>query len=116
MLYIASDKSEMTDIDKYYVYTGEESDMLHGHWYFWNGSEWIVGGKYEWGIDDIFETDLNMTNPAMPANSKAVGDRFDRLDQRIDMIQKTGLLVEGVTITPIQSTGTRFNLAINKNE
>ena len=115
MLYIASDKSEMTDIDKYYVYTGEESDMLHGHWYFWNGSEWIVGGKYEWGIDDIFETDPNMTNPAMPANSKAVGDRFDRLDQRIDMIQKTGLLVEGITITPTQSTGTRFNLVINKN-
>lgn len=116
MLYIASSKSEMTDIDKYYVYTGEESGMLHGYWYFWGGSEWTVGGKYEWGIDEIFETDSTFSDPNMPANAKAVGDRFESVNQRIDMIQQTGLLVEGVTVTPVQDTGTRFNLVINKNE
>lgn len=101
MLYIAQSKFEMTDINKYYVYVGSESDMSNGFWYFWDGERWSIGGEYDGGVDEIID-------PAIEA-------RLTQLDERIDAIQPASLIVEGTTITPVQSSGTRFNLVINAN-
>lgn len=101
MLYVAQSKSEMTDINKYYVYVGSETDMSNGFWYFWDGERWSIGGEYNGGVDEIID-------PAIEA-------LFAEVNARIDMIQRTGLIVEGTTITPVQSSGTRFNLVINNN-
>lgn len=62
MLYVASSKSQMTDYNKRYIYTGDEEGMTTGAWYFWTGSDWLIGGEYEGGIDDIIETDLIIEN------------------------------------------------------
>lgn len=74
MKYVASSISQMTDYDKYYVYTGHEEGMVTGCWYFWSGTEWLIGGDYQCGIDDIIETDTSFTSENLPANAKAVGD------------------------------------------
>ena len=116
MLYIASSKSQMTDIEKYYVYTGTEEDMVRGFWYYWAGDKWLIGGEYECGIDDIPETDSALNNENLPANAKVVGQQIAALSERIDMLQQSGMLVEGVTITPVQSVGTRFGLSVNVSE
>lgn len=101
MLYIAQSKSEMTDINKYYVYVGSETDMSNGFWYFWDGERWSIGGEYDGGVDEIIDPNIEAL--------------FAEVNDRIDMIQQTGLVVEGTTITPVQSSGTRFNLVINNN-
>lgn len=74
MKYVASSISQMTDYDKYYVYTGHEEGMVTGCWYFWSGTEWLIGGDYQCGIDDIIETSSTMDEEGMPADAKAVGD------------------------------------------
>lgn len=74
MKYVASSISQMTDYDKYYVYTGHEEGMITGCWYFWSGTEWLIGGDYQCGIDDIIETSSTMDEEGMPADAKAVGD------------------------------------------
>ena len=101
MLYIAQSKSEMTDIDKYYVYAGNETGMTKGVWYFWDGQRWSVGGEYTGGMDEIVDPQIEA--------------RFNELDDKINAIQPASLIVEGTTITPVQSDGTRFNLVINSN-
>lgn len=74
MKYVASSISQMTDYNKYYVYTGHEEGMVTGCWYFWSGTEWLIGGDYQCGIDDIIETSSTMDEEGMPADAKAVGD------------------------------------------
>lgn len=74
MKYVASSKSQMTDYTKYYVYTGHEEGMVTGCWYFWSGTEWLIGGDYQCGIDDIIETSADLDTEGMPADAKAVGD------------------------------------------
>lgn len=116
MLYIASLKSEMTETSKYYVYTGYESDMVHGYWYYWDGSKWTKGGEYEGAIDEITETDSTFSVSGMPVDAKAVGDRISELTHEIESVRETNLLVPGTTVTPILSAGTRYKLVINNNE
>ena len=74
MKYVASSISQMTDYNKYYVYTGHEEGMVTGCWYFWNGTEWLIGGDYQCSIDDIVETSSTMDEEGIPADAKAVGD------------------------------------------
>ena len=42
----AATKAAMTDTSKVYVYTGSESGMTAGNWYYYNGSAWVSGGVY----------------------------------------------------------------------
>lgn len=65
---IANTSSEMTDITKVYVYTGEESGYINGNWYVYNGSNWVSGGTY---------------------NSQGIGDKEitrDKLDDNINSL------------------------------
>lgn len=43
---IANTMSEMTDVTKVYVYTGNEDGYVNGNWYSYNGTSWISGGIY----------------------------------------------------------------------
>lgn len=49
-------KAGMTDTTKVYVYTGSESGMANGHWYYYNGSAWTDGGVYNSIADDVATT------------------------------------------------------------
>lgn len=46
----------MTDTDKIYVYTGNQSGYTNGNWYYYSGSTWVSGGVYNSvaiEVDDI---------------------------------------------------------------
>ena len=42
----AATASAMTDHEKVYVYTGNESGYVFGNWYYYNGSAWVSGGQF----------------------------------------------------------------------
>lgn len=63
---VVSSIESMTDHDKTYVLTTD------GNWYYWNGSNWIVGGSYnsdvtedsiKWWLDHISENNYSSFNP-----------------------------------------------------
>lgn len=70
---IAATKSAMTDASKVYVYTGSESGMTRGNWYYKSGSNWVSGGVYQ---STGIATDTTLTVSGMAADSKKVGDLF----------------------------------------
>ena len=39
---VASSAAAMSDQTRIYVYTGAESGYAYGHWYYWNGSRWLM--------------------------------------------------------------------------
>lgn len=83
----ASTKASMTDPSKIYVYTGEtDSDpgMKHGYWYYKNGNNWIEGGVYN---SAAVETDNTLSSEGVPADAKAVGEKFDEIGADVQAVQ-----------------------------
>ena len=70
---IASTKAAMTNTSKIYVYTGSESGMTNGNWYYYNGSAWTSGGTYN---STAVETDKTLTVSNSPADAKVTGDKL----------------------------------------
>lgn len=56
----ASSLSEMIDSSKIYVYTGEESGYINGHWYYYYNSKWNDGGVYQSISSDSIGTEQLM--------------------------------------------------------
>lgn len=73
---VAATKSAMTDKSKVYVYTGSESGMTKGNWYYWNGSTWTSGGVYQ---STGFSTDTTLTVSGMAADAKTTGDGISNI-------------------------------------
>lgn len=80
---VAATKAAMTDKAKVYVYTGSESGMTKGNWYYWNGSAWTSGGVYQ---STGFSTDTTLTVSGMAADAKVTGDNFVDLENAINGI------------------------------
>jgi hypothetical protein len=68
---VANSVLDMTDINKIYVYTGNEQGYTKGDWYYYNGTEWVSGGVYN---STAFETDKTLTIEGAAADAKAAGD------------------------------------------
>lgn len=71
---VANTAAAMTDHDKIYVYTGDESGFTAGNWYYYNGTAWVSGGVYN---SAAVETDTTLSVPGVPADAKAAGDEID---------------------------------------
>lgn len=67
----ASSVSQMTDTTRIYVYTGSETGMSTGHWYYYNGTSWSDGGVYNAVAVD---TDTTLSVSGAAADAKATGD------------------------------------------
>ena len=71
--------SLMSDTDKIYVYTGNESGYTYGNWYYHNGTTWVSGGVYN---SQALETDPTLSVEGMAADAAATGNlkrQFDAL-------------------------------------
>lgn len=82
---IASQYSEMVDKSKIYIYTGSEAGYVFGNWYYWDGSNWTSGGIYN---SVAVNTDKTLSVEDMPADGKAVGDRFNSIQLDINNIRE----------------------------
>lgn len=78
---VASTAAAMTDTNKVYVYTGSETGMTNGDWYYYSGNAWVSGGVYNAVAVD---TDDTLSVEGMPADAKAVGDIFMVSDDQPD--------------------------------
>ena len=74
----ASTLSEMTDTKKVYVYTGSESGMVYGNWYYHDGTEWQSGGVYN---SVAFDTDATLSISGAAADALSVGEQIDLIYQ-----------------------------------
>ena len=89
-------KSLMTDHDKVYLYTGEETGESTGYWYFWNGTDYVPGGLYGAGI----QIDPTLSQSGQAADAKVVGDDLKKLYLSTRLIKaSTGGQVFPYTIT-----------------
>lgn len=80
---VAALKADMTDKTRVYVYTGSESNMTAGNWYYWNGSAWTSGGVYN---AVAVQTDTTLSVPGKAADGKATGDALSELREDLSVI------------------------------
>lgn len=65
---------KMTNVNKIYVYTGNETGYIRGHWYYYDGNAWADGGVYGSGV---IETDKTLSIADRAADAKAAGDAIN---------------------------------------
>lgn len=91
---VAKTRTAMIDTNKIYVYTGSESGMTRGNWYYHNGSAWVSGGAYNQNLDAI---DATLTQSNKGADAKVTGDRLTAAET--NSVQYRGIL-NTTTVTP----------------
>lgn len=93
---VAKTVSKMVDDTRVYVYVGNESGYNYGHWYYYDDTneQWVDGGIY---TSNVYDTDETLTIMGRPADAKAVGDRFDSVDDDIGLLESNiGLLESNI--------------------
>ena len=75
--------AEMTNINKIYIYMGNESGYTKENWYYYDNdsSKWTSGGPYN---SSVIDTDTTLTLANKAADAQAVGDRFNLVSSQID--------------------------------
>ena len=81
----ATTAAEMTDKTRVYVYTGSETGMTAGHWYYWNGSAWVSGGVYN---AVAVQTDTTLSVAGKAADGKAAGDAIEELKEDLNTLDE----------------------------
>ena len=85
---VASLAENMTDQNRVYVYTGSETGMETGHWYYYDGEDWADGGVYN---AVAVQTDKTLTQENKAADAKKTGDEISQLKSDLSDL---GLSVE----------------------
>lgn len=88
---IANTKSQMTDHDAVYLYTGSEEGESNGYWYYWNGTNFVPGGVYASGIV-VDSTPTQGSN-----NAVSSGGVWDALAGKVDAVTGKGLSANDYT-------------------
>ena len=93
---VANTAAAMTDQNKIYVYTGDESGFTAGNWYYYDGSAWVSGGVYN---SAAVETDTTLSVSGVPADAKVTGDEIDSVKSALTRTQnnlgQTNNYIEG---------------------
>ena len=51
---VANTSTDMVDVSRIYVYTGNETGYSNGHWYYYNNAAWHDGGNYNAVANGIY--------------------------------------------------------------
>lgn len=106
---VANAASGMTDQDRVYVYTGNETGFSSGHWYYYNGSNWADGGVYN---AVAIETDDTLSVSGKAADGKAVGDQLTSVKSDLSDLDKTIYGKEAIEYTYTSGSYIRTNNSI----
>ena len=91
---VADAVEDMTDQSRVYVYTGSESGMTAGHWYYYNGTAWADGGVYNAVAVD---TDTTLTIAGKAADAKEVGDQITDLKEDFTAIVNSAYITDSAS-------------------
>lgn len=89
---IAATAAGMTDHNKIYVYTGDETGYTYGNWYYWDGTEWQSGGQYN-SVPIVIDQTPTSGN-VNPVSSNGV---YIALETKVDKVFGKGLSTEDYT-------------------
>lgn len=73
----ATTVSEMTDTEKIYLYTGNETGYTSGNWYYYNGAAWVSGGVY--GGSDVEVDSALSSSSTNPVQNKVITGEITEL-------------------------------------
>ena len=79
----AVNAADMININKIYVYVGNESDYIYGNWYYYDGINWVNGGVYN---AIALNTDDTLTQLGQAADAKKTGDEISDLKSDFDQV------------------------------
>lgn len=89
---IATTAAGMTNHNKIYVYTGNETGYTYGDWYYWDGTEWQSGGQYN--SVPIVVDQTPTSGSINPVSSNGV---YTELGNKVDKVSGKGLSTEDYT-------------------
>lgn len=110
----AATAADMTDTDRVYVYTGDETGYTAGDWYYYDGSDWVSGGVYN---SVAVETDPTLAVEGMAADAKAAGDALaTKLSGTDTTLTLSGMAADGKAVgdalaTKLGNTNTSLSTA-----
>lgn len=87
---VASTKSAMNNTSKIYVYTGTESGMTNGNWYYYNGSAWTSGGVY---TASNVNTDKTLSVSNVPADAQTTGNEIKDIKNTVIKVEYTNSIL-----------------------
>lgn len=85
---VATSSDSMTNTSKIYVYTGSETGMVNGDWYYYDGSDWADGGVYN---SIAVQTDTSLSISGQAADAAAVGDLKHAFDLAEEGLQRMSI-------------------------
>lgn len=91
---IATTAAGMTNHNKIYVYTGNETGYTYGDWYYWDDTEWQSGGQYN--SVPIVVDQTPTSGSTNPVSSNGV---YTSLGNKVDKVSGKGLSTEDYTTT-----------------
>ncbi len=74
---IAETLSEMVDTGSIYLYTGNESGLINGDWYYYNGNNWTDGGTYSDNLKIVTPEMFGAVGDGMADDTQALQDMYD---------------------------------------
>lgn len=74
---IAETLSKMVDTGSIYLYTGNESGLFNGDWYYYDGNNWVDGGTYSDSLKIVTPEMFGAIGDGMADDTQALQDMYD---------------------------------------
>ena len=102
--------AEMIDTTKVYLYVGSEAGYTFGNWYYYDGNDWVSGGK--WGADGGVNTNArNLLQYILERVAYTDTDMEVYVNALYEALAQAGAVTTTYTITNALSNVTNSNTA-----
>lgn len=107
--------AEMIDTTKVYLYVGSEAGYTFGNWYYYDGNDWVSGGK--WGADGGVNTNArNLLDYILERVAYTETGMQVYVDALYEALAQAGAVTTTYTITNALSHVTNSNTATGCEE
>lgn len=74
---IAETLSDMVDTSSIYLYTGNESGLFNGDWYYYDGNNWVDGGTYSDSLKIVTPEMFGAIGDGLADDTQALQDMYE---------------------------------------